>query len=60
MGPDGIHPKIIKSLANNSGFVEAAYRLFTTCTEDRKIPSEWELAIVVPLRKRGSKLFNAV
>ena len=35
MGPDGIHPKIIRSLANDSGFVEAAYRLFTTCAENR-------------------------
>ena len=55
MGPDGIHPKIIKSLANDSGFVEAAYRLFTTCAENRKIPSEWKLANVVPLHKKGSR-----
>ena len=55
MGPDGIHPKIIKSLANDSDFVEAAYRLFTTCAENRKIPSEWKLANVVPLHKKGSR-----
>ena len=41
--PNGISPKtlMIKSLAYDSGFVKAAYRLFTTCAENRKISSEW-------------------
>ena len=44
-----------RSLANDSGFVEAAYRLFTTCAENLKIPSQWKLANVVPLHKKGSR-----
>ena len=52
MGPDGIHPKIIKSLANDSGFVEAAYRLFTTCAENRRfLPNGSWLTLFLCIRR---------
>jgi len=55
MGPDGIHPKIIRALASDSGFVKASYELFTSCAENRRIPPEWKLANVVALHKKGSR-----
>ena len=55
MGPDGIHPKIVRALASDSGFVKASYELFTTCAENRRIPPEWKLANIVALHKKGSR-----
>ena len=55
MGPDGIHPKIIRALASDSSFVKASHELFTTCAENRRIPPEWKLANVVALHKKGSR-----
>ena len=56
MGPDKIHPKILRSLALiNYQFVEAVTDLFNTCASTGKIPAVWKEAIVISLHKKGSK-----
>ena len=55
MGPDGIHPKVIKCLAENSDFVNAIYKLFTVCATNCRIPSDWKSANIVALHKDGSR-----
>ena len=54
MGPDGIHPKILKFLSKNEGFVNAITVLFNKCIKDGKIPEIWKIATVIPLHKKGS------
>ena len=55
MGPDNIHPKLLKSLADNQGFVKSLTLLYNKCAEEGKIPSIWKTANVVALHKKGSK-----
>lgn len=54
MGPDDIHPKILKFLATNESFVNALTILFNMCLKDEKLPNIWKTATVVPLHKKGS------
>ena len=54
-GPDGIHPKLLKSLANDFEFVEAVVILFRACTDTVTIPKVWKSANVSALFKNGSK-----
>ena len=54
MGPDEIHPKILKFLSTNAGFVAALTLLFNKCIKDEKIPEIWKTATVIPLHKKGS------
>ena len=37
-GPDGVHPKLLKSLANDSSFVEAVVKFPVTLSEDFRNP----------------------
>ena len=55
MGPDDIHPKLLKSLAESSGFVESLTLLYQKCAYECKIPNLWKTANVVALHKKGSK-----
>ena len=55
MGPDDIHPKLLKSLSEDSGFVDAVVKLFRKCTDSGSIPSVWKMANVTALHKSGSK-----
>ena len=55
MGPDGIHPKLLKSLSEDSRFVDALVKLFKKCTDSGVIPKIWKTAIVSALFKNGSK-----
>ena len=55
MGPDEIHPKLIKSLADNPHFVRSLTLLYGKCVEDCMIPSIWKTANVIALHKKGSK-----
>ena len=55
MGPDNIHPKLLKSLSENLGFVSAITKLFIECTKTCKIPEQWKTAFVTSLHKKGSK-----
>ena len=54
-GPDGVHPKLLRSLAADPSFAKAVYTLFAKCVQGRKIPAEWKIANVVALHKKGSR-----
>ena len=55
MGPDGVHPKLLSTLAKNSEFVTSITLLFKKCFETSSIPSQWKTANVRALHKKGSK-----
>ena len=46
-GPDGVHPKLLRSLAADPSFVSAVHALFVKRATDRKIPADWKIANVV-------------
>ena len=54
MGPDKIHPKLLKFLADNDNFVSALTVLLNKCVSEECIPSMWKNAVVVPIHKKGS------
>ena len=54
MGPDNLHPKLLKFLAENVDFVTALTLLLNKCVEQECIPSIWKNAVVIPLHKKGS------
>ena len=49
-GPDGLHPKLLKALAEDTTFVEAVFELFCCCAANKRIPSDWKLAKLMSLR----------
>ena len=53
MGPDAIHPKVLKSLSEDISFVDV--ELFRNCIDTGTIPSMWKMANVTALHKNGSK-----
>ena len=55
MGPDDIHPKLLKSLAHNNNYISMLGDLFRKCASTGKIPSVWKSANVIALHKKGSK-----
>ena len=54
-GPDGIHPKLLKSLSGDCDFVNALVKLFSVCTDTFTLPSIWKSANLSALFKNGSK-----
>ena len=54
MGPDEIHPKLLKYLSNCDNFVIALTNLFNACISQECIPDIWKTAIVIPIHKKGS------
>ena len=54
MGPDRIHPKLLKFLSGNDGFLNSLTSLFNACIKNEEIPLIWKTALVVPLHKKGS------
>lgn len=54
MGPDEIHPKLLKYLSGNVDFVNTITILFNKCIRDENIPNIWKTATVIPLHKKGS------
>ena len=54
MGPDGVHPNLLKYLCQDQSFVNAIVLLLRTCITERCIPEVWKTAIVVALHKKGS------
>ena len=55
LGPDSIHPKLLKSLADDFAFVESLTKLFRVCAESGHIPEIWKTANITALFKNGSK-----
>ena len=55
MGPDGVHPKLLKHLSNNDNFTSSLLELFQKCFNTGKIPKVWKTAHVTPLHKKGDK-----
>ena len=55
VGPDSIHPKLLKSLADDFAFVESLTNLFRLCAESGHIPEIWRTANITALFKNGSK-----
>ena len=54
-GPDGIHPKLLKSLSGGCDFVNALVKLFSVCTDTSTLPSIWKSANLSALFENGSK-----
>jgi len=53
MGLDGIHPKILRELAE-----ELTKPLSINCQQSwltREVPADWQLANVMPIYKKGQK-----
>ena len=55
VGPNSIHPKLLKSLADDFAFVESLTNLFRVCAESGHIPEIWRTANITALFKNGSK-----
>ena len=51
LGPDELHPRVLKELATELGPVFA--HLFQQSIDKGKIPKEWSLANICPLFKKG-------
>ena len=54
LGPDGIHPKLLKSLSGDCDFVNALVKLFSVCTDTSTLPSIWKSANLSAIFKNGS------
>ena len=52
-GPDGIHPRILRTLACNDNFVNAVASLFRSVVAAGRLPEVWKQAIVVAIHKKG-------
>ena len=53
LGPDELHPRVLKELAMESGPVFA--HLFQQSIDTGEIPKEWSLANICPLFKKGDR-----
>lgn len=56
VGPDNIHPKLLKALSDNDDFINAVTNLFRSCYKSGKMPEIWKIANVVALHKKADKL----
>ncbi|NQZ52218.1 MAG: reverse transcriptase family protein [Moritella sp.] len=54
-GPDNVHPKLLKALAQNNQFVHAVFQLFENCVLAGSLPEIWKEANVSALFKKGDK-----
>ncbi|KFV96106.1 hypothetical protein N327_11049, partial [Fulmarus glacialis] len=51
MGPDGIHPRVLKELVDvMAGPLSIIYQRFW---ESGEVPADWKLANVIPIYKKG-------
>ena len=53
LGPDELHPRILKELASELGPMFA--HLFQQSIDTGEIPKEWSLANICPLHKKGDR-----
>ncbi|GAB0206220.1 mitochondrial enolase superfamily member 1 [Grus japonensis] len=53
MGPDGIHPRVLKELADvTAGPLSIIYQ---RSWESGEVPADWKLANVIPIYKKGMR-----
>ena len=55
-GPDGIHPKLLKSLSDCPDFVTSLTQMFQSCYDEGFIPRIWKDANIIALHKKEDKL----
>ena len=55
IGPDNIHPKLLRSLADDNSFIFALAKLFCVIIDTGKLPNIWKSANLTALFKKGSK-----
>ena len=55
IGPDNIHPKLLRSLADDSSFIFALAKLFCVIIDTGKLPNIWKSANLTALFEKGSK-----
>ncbi len=55
MGPDEVHPRLLKALSCNEYFVKAITDLFQVCYNSGSIPTIWKTAQITALYKKGPK-----
>ena len=55
IGPDNIHPKLPRSLADDKSFILALAKLFCVIIDTGKLPNIWKSANLTALFKKGSK-----
>ena len=53
LGPDELHPRVLKELASELGLMFA--QLFQQSIDTGEIPKEWSLANIYPLCKKGDR-----
>ena len=53
LGPDELHPRVLKELATELGLVFA--HLFQQSIDTGEIPKEWSLATICPLSKKSDR-----
>ncbi|KAJ7415252.1 RNA-directed DNA polymerase from mobile element jockey [Pitangus sulphuratus] len=53
MGPDGIHLRILKALADTT--TKPPSMIFEQSQESREVPADWKLPNVVPIFKKDKK-----
>ncbi|KAJ7408787.1 hypothetical protein BTVI_58546 [Pitangus sulphuratus] len=53
MGPDGIHTRILKELADV--IIKPLSMIFEWSWESREVPADWKLANIVPIFKKAKK-----
>ena len=52
MGPDGLHPHLLKACADNLAY--PLCKIFHLSLAEGSLPSLWKLSLVVPIFKKGS------
>ena len=55
VGPDKVHPKLIKNLSSNEGFIKALTDLYKNCYNSGCIPKVWKTADITAIHKKGCK-----
>lgn len=52
-GPDGIHPMVVKNLAEE--LCDPIFMLFSKSLNQKKIPESWKIGNITPIFKKGDK-----
>ncbi|CAB3993333.1 Hypothetical predicted protein, partial [Paramuricea clavata] len=56
-GPDSLHPRVLKELSTI--IAPALCKIFRTSLQTGVVPSDWKLALLIPILKKGSKQLPA-